>query len=635
MKPLSDREIAQLSSWLENRQDFVFLDTSRVTEENHRSCLFLDPVKWLICGNRDQAALFFQECRELRQQGYFLAGWFSYEFGYLLEPSLYRASEKIAGPFSVLGVFKNPIIFDHHADNSGRISGLTGAQAIREEKYSISDVRTNVSELEHRQALEKIKHYLAAGDTYQVNFTLKLRFGFNGSVSSCYRALRRNQSVSYGAWIRRQGKDILSFSPELFFRADTEKVTVKPMKGTMSRGRTTAEDVSRMKALRRDAKNVSENVMIVDLLRNDLGRFLHKSGGGSVRPRSLFDVEVYETLLQMTSTIDGVPAVRGNPQFDEIVEALFPCGSVTGAPKIRTMEIIHELEKEQRGVYCGAIGFCSDREAFFNVPIRTVVLEEGKGEMGIGSGIVHDSDPEAEWEECLLKGAFLTRPAPAFQLIETLLWQPGSGYWLFREHMERLLESAAYFFFTCDRQQITGRLAEEAQSFETPRRVRLLLHRDGSMAISSSPIQQAEAPAGGQNHLRGSLPLVRFSDRRTDPKNIHLYHKTTERKLYTEERHRALAQGCFEVLFCNMDGEATEGSVTNIFIREQGRLLTPPVGSGLLAGTFRRFLLEKGDAVEQRLSREDVLAAETLYVGNSVRGLVQVRLAAEEPCTSE
>jgi para-aminobenzoate synthetase/4-amino-4-deoxychorismate lyase len=504
------------------------------------------------------------------------------------------------------------------------IKELTGDQAAQEQEFSVHGLQTNIKQPEHRQAVEKIKEYLAAGDTYQVNLTFKLLFGFQGSMPSFYRALRRNQSVSYGAWIRKGGQNIMSFSPELFFRADNDRVTVKPMKGTMARGRTAAEDLPRMKELREDIKNLSENVMIVDLLRNDLGNLLHNTGGGRVRPRALFDVEVYETLLQMTSTIDGTRAVSQVPDMKQLLGALFPCGSVTGAPKIRTMEIIHELEKEPRGIYCGAIGFCNSEQAVFNVPIRTVILAGDKGEMGVGSGIVFDSNPEAEWDESILKGEFLTRPKPVFQLIETLLWQPETGYWLLREHMERLGASAAYFFFCYDRQKIADLLEEKARGFTAPMRVRLLLHRDGCLTISSSELNISQSPVGDHHRTQKSLPLVCFSGKRTDPKNIHLYHKTTARKLYTEERQQALAHGFFEVLFTNMQDEVTEGSVTNVFIKDKERLVTPPVSCGLLAGTFRRFLLQKGDVTERVLSKEDVLGADAVYVGNSVRGLVQV-----------
>jgi para-aminobenzoate synthetase/4-amino-4-deoxychorismate lyase len=625
MYSFSDTEITGLTSWLEERREFVFLDTSRVSREDHQSFLFLDPVAWLTCGSRNEAAGFFAEAGNLQRQGYFLAGWFAYEFGYLLEPSLAGLLGPSSGPLALLGVFRDPVIFDHRLDNSRAVESLAGKGTFPDRGYSLRDLQTSISRDAYRRAIAAIKGYLAAGDTYQVNYTMKLSFGFGGSPASFYRALRRGQSVAFGAWIRKDGRDIMSFSPELFFRAETDRITVRPMKGTMSRGRTAADDPARMEALRSDGKNRSENVMIVDLLRNDLGHFLHNTGGGRVMPLSLFDVEVYETLLQMTSTVEGKRAVRQGPDLRALLTALFPCGSVTGAPKIRTMRIIHELEREPRGVYCGAIGWCSEERAVFNVPIRTVVLDGRKGEMGVGSGIVTDSDAEVEWEECILKGGFLTNPTPAFQLIETLLWRPETGYWLLEEHLERLAGSAAYFFFRFDRELVEKRLAREVKGCTAPRRVRLLLHRDGRLDVTSAAMAPVEPPPAAGYAQSLPLPAVRFSRLRTDPGNIHLFHKTTLRQLYERERRRALEEGYFEVLFLNLKGEATEGSVTNIFIRRQGRLLTPPVASGLLAGTFRRFLLEKGEAEEQILSREDILSADAVFVGNSVRGLVRVR----------
>lgn len=623
MKTFTDKEISQLSSWLEGQRSFVFLDTSRVSEENRCSYLFINPIKWLACENRMQVDAFYDQAIEFCRKGYYLAGWFNYEFGYIHEPRLLKLSESVNGPFAVLGIFESPVVFDHGDDNSLLINELTGDLTVLEQVHSLQNLHANIDNKEYLDAIAKIKEYLVAGDTYQVNYTFKLHFDFNGSAASFYQSLRRNQSVSYGAWIRCNGYDIMSFSPELFFRTDREKVTVRPMKGTMARGKTIFEDMPRQNALREDLKNLSENVMIVDLLRNDVGHLLHREGGGVVQPRSLFDVEAYETVLQMTSTIDGIRYKSQDPDIKEIFNTLFPCGSVTGAPKIRTMEIINELEKDSRGVYCGAIGFFNRGEAVFNVPIRTAVLGEGKGEMGVGSGIVFDSDPKAEWEECILKGKFLTHPRTSFQLIETLLWQPDTGYWLLQEHMDRLVSSAAYFSYHCDQQRIIDLLEKKSRTFNTLTRVRMLLERDGTVSITAAGLE-AGLPKNTKAADQESLPLVCFSDKKTDPENVHLYHKTSDRDLYTAEREDALAKGFHEVLFVNMKGEVTEGSITNIFVQKGDRLCTPPVRSGLLAGTFRRYLLEKGEVFEQVLHKDDILAAENVYVGNSVRGLVKV-----------
>jgi len=626
MHPLSEQVITNLLNWLGDQEEFIFLDCARANGEEYHSYLFLEPVRWLVCTEKDGAVQFLVEADELRQAGYHLAGWIGYEFGYLLETSLRHLCPDTP-PYAVLGVFGEPLVVDHRSGDAPPAleALLQDAGDGPSESFAVRDFRTNIAREKYLQAIARIKDYIVAGDTYQVNYTLKLMFHFSGFPSALYGALRRSQAVSYGAWIRQGGREIMSFSPELFFRADRDGITVRPMKGTIRRGRTLAEDARQREILAADIKNRSENVMIVDLLRNDLGRLLHATGGGFVQPRSLFDVEVYETVQQMTSTINGIPRQRNVPSLQETLPAIFPCGSVTGAPKIRTMEIIRELEVEPRGVYCGAIGFSSAGETVFNVPIRTVVLDGERGEMGIGSGIVYDSDPEAEWQESLLKGKFLTLPQPEFQLIETLLWLPGKEYWLLDQHLERLSGSAAYFLFACDRSAVENLLRQAAEQFAAPMRVRLLLHRDGSVDISATKLDPDFQPVEGTGGTAASpLQKVTFSPLPTNPDDIHLYHKTTQRQLYSEEREKALAGGFVEVLFVNTSGEVTEGSISNIFIRKDGRLLTPPIECGLLAGTFRKYLVDRGMVSEAVVTMDDIRQAEEVYIGNSVRGLVQV-----------
>ncbi|XCN72549.1 MAG: chorismate-binding protein [Candidatus Electrothrix aestuarii] len=648
MKPFNNTTIRRLTSRLEQEDDFVFLESSRLSEENHRSFLFRNPSAHLCCQPGDSITEFLEQVDQARTQGQYLAGWLAYEFGYLLEPCLRRflpQASIVDKPLAMLGVYEAPLIFDHKTEkfNNKTDWPLSSYAENQEASYTCTELATTISRQDYIQAIHAIQDYIRAGDTYQVNFTLHFDFQFQGSVAALYRALRRNQSVAYSAWIRHQGQDVLSFSPELFFAADAEKVRVRPMKGTMSRGRTNTEDAAQQEALRTDPKNQSENVMIVDLLRNDLGRLLYSDDQektqGRVLPKSLFDVEIYESLLQMTSTIDGVLEQQGEQtenhaplSFQRLIRALFPCGSVTGAPKIRTMEIIRELEEQPRGVYCGAIGYAGPEQSCFNVPIRTVelskTLNKTEGRMGIGSGIVADSVAEAEWEECLIKGNFLTKNAPDFQLIETLLWQPEEEYFLLDYHLERLWDSAHYFHFVCDKKEVITRLEQGAAELRkgeprkdgsTKYRVRLLLYRDGRVEISSTPLP-ASSPQGPAK--------VIFSQEQVDARDPHRFHKTTRRELYTQEFQRANAQGCYDVLFTNTVGEITEGAITNIFIRPQKGepLLTPPVQCGLLAGTYRRMLLEQDKAIEQVLRREDFLKAEQVYVANSVRGLVPVCL---------
>jgi len=358
---------------------------------------------------------------------------------------------------------------------------------------------------------------------------------------------------------------------------------------------------------------------------------------GGVNVQSLFDVETYETLHQMTSSIRG--KVHGSLSLEKLFRALFPCGSVTGAPKIRTMEIIRELEVEDRGVYTGAIGFISpEGDAVFNVPIRTVVLQGDIGEMGIGSGIVWDSDPVSEWDESILKGRFLTRSVPGFKLIETMLWHSESGYWLLDLHLDRLAESADYFFYQFELDKIKADLNELGEGFlnNVPvenQRVRLTLSKHGEIELTSSVLPEGLFP--GSNPLAvleldefGDLPNAVFSGRNSDSNSPYLFHKTTLRKLYDDERSRAVNKGFYEVLFVNEKGEVTEGSYTNIFMQKDGKLITPPVSCGLLPGVLRNHLLEVYPelVVEAPFTRKDIEQAEAVYVGNSVRGLVKVKV---------
>ena len=738
-RPFSDRQLAGLLELLAGEEQFVFLESSRITPENHRSLLFLRPLRLLTLPAAQPPTDFFAAIEAELARGHYLAGWFAYELGYLLEPRLRPLLPTGAEPLAVLGVFAPPLIYDHrqgtwqlnghgaplhellppsgaepahrpeHAAPSGSPlpaqpgTAKPGAAAhdhlTRETPEQPSPAasgqrpgfnqplnpRFSVDAATYQRHVEQIRRYIEAGDTYQVNYTLKQRLDYADGDGELYQALRRGQRVCYGALLRLAGRSVLSFSPELFFRCADGRCQVRPMKGTCRRGLTPEEDEKLARFLREDEKNRSENVMIVDLLRNDLGRICRP---GSVKTTALFQVESYETLHQMTTTIQG--SLRPDLSCEDIFRALFPCGSVTGAPKIRTMEIIRELEGEPRGVYTGALGFIapvsaqqrrtfgrsarlkytgyeapgclpesaallnayapSDRqvgasgerfiaphgEMVFNVPIRTVVREtENTIGMGIGSGIVYDSQPEKEWRECQLKGNFLRQPPPDLVLIETMLWQPELGYRLLDLHLERLLASAAALYFQADRQEIVETLQQLAAGLNQPSRVRLTLAKDGTLTLSQAPFgfppvvggrpfpcfSPADLPPPAAN-----LPTVTISRQGVDPSRPLLYHKTSCRELYDREREAALAAGHCEVLFCNQRGELTEGAISNLFIRRRGRLLTPPLNAGLLNGVLRRHLLRRREAEEATIRPEELAAAEAIFIGNSLRGLTRVRL---------
>ncbi|MBA3003717.1 MAG: aminodeoxychorismate synthase component I [Desulfurivibrio sp.] len=516
--PLTNETLARIMATAATKDECVFLETSRVTAAESRSYFFHSPVTHLVCYAHDDPARFFQQAEDFLSKGMYLAGWLGYEFGYLLEPSLAkRIHPDPEKPLARLGVFHQPLIFAH---DSGELLGNSWPAPPPPQPstdYRITNLHPNLTQASYTAALARIKAYIESGDTYQVNFTLKLLFDFDGSPEALYQTLRRNQSVSFGAYLRSGSQRFLSFSPELFFKRIGEQCLVRPMKGTIQRGPYPAEDARLARFLQHDEKNRSENVMIVDLLRNDLGRICTP---GTVTTQSLFDIETYETLHQMTSTITGHLPLE--TKIESLFRALFPCGSVTGAPKIRTMEIIHELENEPRGVYTGAIGFLSPSgEAVFNVPIRTIALNNSKGEMGIGSGIIHDSDPEQEWRECLLKGRFLSDPPPPFSLVETLLWQPGSGYWLLPEHLERLAASADYFRYHFSRQELMLQLGNLARDFGTSSmRVRLALEKNGKIGLEATSCPPLPSSPG--RHSKFPSPICqRLLSHLKPPTQVH------------------------------------------------------------------------------------------------------------------
>jgi para-aminobenzoate synthetase/4-amino-4-deoxychorismate lyase len=639
MLKIQDPDLAKLLNFLARQEEFVFLDTSRPDHENVESLLFLEPVDRLICRVGENLDNYLAGLQERLTNGFYLAGWVGYEFGAMLEGKIGTNNSRPPGDQLVLadlGVFLKPYRFDHHtAENN---FPFEPDSELTEGTYVISDLRPNMTKEEFLKVLNQVQQYIIAGDTYQVNYTMKLLFDFDGSAEMLYSVLRKNQSVAYSAYIRNGEERTLSFSPELFFRKKNDEITVRPMKGTASKGRNSAEEQRNSSELHYDIKNRSENVMIVDLLRNDLARLMHGHGESRVFVDSLFDVESYESLLQMTSTIKAKSASSAmlDLKLTELFRALFPCGSITGAPKIRTMQIIDELEKERRGVYTGAIGyFGPDGSAVFNVPIRTIRLQGSYGEMGIGAGITHDSIPEEEWNESLLKGRFLTHSQPDFQLFETILWRPDTGYWLLEEHLNRLENGAQFFKFSCDLQTVRGQLCLEKAIFkEGCYRVRLVLAKDGRVSLTAVPCDApvlTRLPLDPPQDDVSDCAIVNFSPHKVDAESPWRFHKTTMRKLYDAEYKQARKDGLFDYIFCNSTGEVTEGCITNIVIYSEGKYLTPPVASGLLPGVMREHLLADSavPVVEKVLTEQDVRSAEALWLCNSVRGLVRVRMEAK------
>ena len=592
----------------------VLLQTSRMDTENYRSYLFMHPKRTLSASET-----LFEEIEQALAGGSYVAGFLTYEFGTHLQAheqgKYWGDLKKAPASLAWFGVYSEAFVFNHR---TGGFEGSAPDRYMAEDTppgsdFKIGDLHLSIPRQIYAEKITKIQDYIRAGDTYQVNFTDKFRFDFSGSPEALFATLIGNQPVPYSAFINTGCQQILSFSPELFFHLKDREIVTRPMKGTAPRGMDVADDDLKTYWLQNDPKNRSENLMIVDLMRNDLGRICEF---GSVAVNQLFAIEKYETLFQMTSEVSGT--LRADLSYSEIFRSLFPSGSITGAPKLRTMEIIHELEQEPRGVYTGAIGyFSSAREAVFNVPIRTVVLENGRGTMGVGSGIVIDSQAEDEFRECLLKAEFLTRREEPFQLIESILWS--DGYSMLPLHLDRMELSAKYFGFHFDRISVDAALEKAKSQFPPGIRikVRVLLERSGAVAISHAP---AEAQALPQR--------VVISPMRVSSSDRFLRHKTTRRGLYDQQLTWARSQGYAEVIFRNEREEVTEGAISNIFIEKSGQWFTPPVECGLLPGIYRRHVLETRPAVvEKVLSLADLASADAVYLCNAVRGIRKVTVA--------
>jgi para-aminobenzoate synthetase / 4-amino-4-deoxychorismate lyase len=591
----------------------VLLETSRFDPSNRHSYLFLNPVSTLIANDLNELPQLFAQIEAELARGNYVAGFFSYECGYHFEHSSAAAFAPEKLPLAWFGVYPQPIVFNHESGHCE--TGKLEENPQNDPVTVTNKVAFGISEEDYRTKILQIQKYIAAGDTYQVNFTSSVSFQTPLPAAAIYQSLSQQQPVAYSAFLNLPDRSILSFSPELFFRREGNRIVTRPMKGTMARGLDRSEDAQAAQRLHNDEKNRSEHVMIVDLLRNDLGRICTM---GSVQVEDLFSVEKYQTLLQMTSTVSG--SLQPGIGYYDIFHSLFPSGSVTGAPKIRTMQIIRELEHQQRGVYTGAIGFFAPhKKAVFNVAIRTLVLQNNNASMGVGGGIVADSNPLDEYKECLLKASFLTREPQNFQLIETMLWD--KEYFLLSLHMDRLEASAAYFNFLFHRAGILSRLNEQTKSFEHEKkyRVRLLLNAHGDASVESLPISTEE-----------STIQVQLSKERTSSSNVFLRHKTTRREFYDREFAKARAQGFDEVIFTNERGEATEGTISNLFVEQSGKLLTPPLASGVLPGILRRHLLETARAEEQTLTLADLESAEAIFLGNSVRGLRRIASFSRE-----
>ena len=588
----------------------VFLDTSRRSSEDNRNLLFSNPKDVLVANTPDEVLSIIKTVDDIVERGYYVAGYLGYEAGYILNQDIFgedAAFNHNTQPLVWFGVYDAPLILTNsEVDRCLSVS--------HDEGFYIHNAVFSPKRADFHDKLAAIKSYIYEGDVYQINFTGKVRFDFKGSPLALYRDLRKQQRVRYGAVLSTGRSVILSCSPELFFCRHGDTLYTRPMKGTVKRGKTASEDAALQAWLSNDKKNRAENLMIVDLLRNDLSVCCTP---GSVQVLSLFDTELYETVIQMTSGVSG--RLETGIQYFEVFKALFPCGSVTGAPKLRAMQLIRDLESGSRGVYCGAIGYISpEQEATFNVAIRTVTLEDGKGEMGAGSGIVWESDVEDEYDECLLKAQFLTDVkmvnTPPFELIETMRWEKKID--LMDDHCKRFADSASYFAFPFNEavfRNVVKNVCDKLKS-DAVYKIRVTLNKSGHFFITSSIVK----------NKRPNLFRLYISPVRVESSDIFLRHKTTRRTFFDESCREARKRGFDEVIFLNERGEITQGSRTNIFLKKGDKFYTPPLSCGLLNGIYRSKLLEgDGAATERVLFRQDLLQADEIYLCNAVHGLVK------------
>ena len=574
---------------------FVLFDDARVGATSPAR-LYRDPLEIVSTDDPAQVARLIDHVGAA--SGHW-AGFMGYEAGLALEPRLARRIRRSGLPLLWFARFEG-----YEAIPADALA----AQLPSAEGGWLGTPRPRIARADYDVAHARVQSLISAGDIYQANLTIRADVSTAGHPLALYAGLRARAQAGFGGVIWTGNDWLLSLSPELFFALHDGKVTTKPMKGTATRGADAAEDAAIVAQLQRDPKQRAENLMIVDLLRNDLSRVAE---AGSVRVPHLFTVESYPTVHQMISTVTA--QMESGKGVSGLLRAIYPCGSITGAPKIRAMEIIDEVESSPRGIYTGSIGRIDPNgDAAFNVAIRTLHLQSGAttATLGLGGGIVADSRVGEEWAECLAKGRFVADQR-SFDLIETMRFDPEQGIEHLERHIARMRASAKALDFAFDRHSVRNELQAATFRLRDPKRVRMLLAKSGRIAI-----EIADLPTVPQEPV--SVAVVPLP---VEPEDFRLCHKTTDRAFYDEAR---VAAGSFEIVFADRAGFLTEGSFTNVFVERDGTLLTPPLSRGLLPGTLRGELLDSGRAIEADLRAEDL--ADGFFIGNELRGLLAAEL---------
>ncbi len=584
----------QAADMFDATRPFVLLDDAR---PGGTARLYHRPHRIVRADTVDAVRPALNELAEIVAAGQAVAGYVGYAAGAALVPGIVAQPSPL--PHLWFGAFDGHETVDAAAilpDPAGAWHGPVVPQ---------------IDAADYAGRCAAILRLIAAGDLYQANLTFAATVRVAGDPMALYARIRPHAAAGHGALLWTGSDWLLSFSPESFFATEGRRIVTRPMKGTAARDPDPVRDRAAATALAADTKQRAENLMIVDLMRNDLSQV---AVAGSVRVPERFVVETYPSIHQLVSSVvaelsPGLGAV-------DALAALFPCGSITGAPKRRAMEVIDDIERRPRGIYTGAIGRIDPTgDAAFNVAIRTLHLPDGaeQATIGLGSGIVADSVPADEWRECLAKSRFLDRDAPRFALIETMAFDPLTGIPLFERHLERMRTSAARLGFAFDRHVAGNEVQAATFRLTGPSRVRLLLSRSGAIAIDATPLPPL--PVAPVDVAVARLPLPH--------RDLRLAHKTSDRRFWP-----APPPGCFETIFVRPDGQLTEGSFTSIFVGPVGaQLLTPPIEAGLMPGVLRSELIARGEAVEMPLTIADL--AQGFFVGNAVRGLIRARLVAE------
>ncbi|AYJ86578.1 aminodeoxychorismate synthase component I [Sphingomonas paeninsulae] len=574
---------------------FVLLDDARAVGAV-AARLYVDPVQVVATRKPSEIVAALKALRAASTGGLHAAGFLTYEAGGAIAGG--AVSEKSPElPLLWFGLFRT--FTEIAADQvAALLPDPLGAWA--------GAPKPEIDRATYDRSIAGVQALIAAGDIYQANLTFRAHVATAGHPLALYAGLRGRASAGYGGIVHTGADWLLSLSPELFFDCRDGVLTARPMKGTATRYTDAVRDRAAVVDLSSDKKQRAENLMIVDLMRNDLSRV---AVPGSVEVPALFAVETYPTVHQMTSTVTAL--LQPEKDAIDVLSALFPCGSITGAPKLRAMEVIADIEQAVRGAYTGSIGRidAGARDAVFNVAIRTLQLGESATHMGLGSGIVADSRAGPEWSECLAKGVFVASNR-RFDLIETMAFDPLAGLTRLETHLERMKNSAELFGFTFDRHAARNELQAATFRLRIPSRVRLLLAKSGAMAVETKAISEAPLIA---TVVVAPLPV--------DPRDFRLLHKTTDRNFYDDARRKS---GAFEVLFTDCEGFLTEGSFTNIFVPCEDSLLTPPLEQGLLGGVLRNQLIQTGIAKEAKLRVDDL--GEQFFIGNSLRGLLLAQI---------